>query len=87
MLVSAMTMASGVQDQYKVTDPTMFSIDKSKGMTLPAFAGAQPVRFARPAQDQSAELAQRQSEDSASSTDPNAAMGGQPAMGSNKTTH
>jgi uncharacterized protein YlxW (UPF0749 family) len=87
MLVSAMTMASGVQDQYKVTDPTMFSIDKSKGMTLPAFAGAQPIRFAKPAQDQSAEVAQRQSEHSASSTDPNASMGGQSTMGTNNVTH
>ncbi|MES2464690.1 MAG: DUF881 domain-containing protein [Armatimonadota bacterium] len=87
MLVSAMTMASGVQDQYKVTDPTMFSIDKSKGMTLPAFAGAQPIRFATPAQDKSAELAQRQSESSASSTDPNASMGGQSTMGTNNVTH
>jgi uncharacterized protein YlxW (UPF0749 family) len=87
MLVSAMTMASGVQDQYKVTDPTMFSIDKVKGMTLPAFAGAQPVRFAKPAQDQSAEQAQRQSEDSASSADPNASSGGAPTVGSSKATH
>ena len=87
MLVSAMTMASGVQDQYKVTDPTMFSIDKNTGMTLPAFAGAQPVRFAKPAQDKSAEAAQRQSEDSASSTDPNAAMGGTTPIGTSKTTH
>lgn len=88
MLVSAMTMASGVQDQYKVTDPTMFSIDKNTGMTLPAFAGAQPVRYAKPAQDQSAEKAQRDSEHAASSADANAAMGTAPTMGStNKTTH
>jgi uncharacterized protein YlxW (UPF0749 family) len=87
MLVSAMTMASGVQDQYKVTDPTMFSIDKSKGMTLPAFAGAQPIRFAVPAQDQSAEWAQRQSEDAASSTDPNPTVGGSSSMGSKNATH
>jgi uncharacterized protein YlxW (UPF0749 family) len=86
-LVSGLTMASGVQDQYKVTDPTMFSIDKSKGMTLPAFAGAQPIRFAVPAQDQSAEWAQRKSENAASSTDPNGSTGGTTSMGSKNTTH
>ncbi|MBC8104649.1 MAG: DUF881 domain-containing protein [Cytophagales bacterium] len=87
MLVSAMTMASGLQDQYKVTDPTMFSIDKAKTMTLPAFAGAQPIRFARPAQDQSAEQAQRQSEDAASATDAAAVGAGSPLGSSNTTTH
>jgi uncharacterized protein YlxW (UPF0749 family) len=86
-LVSAMTMASGVQDQYRMTDPTMFSIDKNKGMTLPSFAGPQSIRFARPAQDQSAEKAQRDSEESASSADPNAAAGAPSTMGTSKTTH
>jgi uncharacterized protein YlxW (UPF0749 family) len=87
MLVSAMTMASGVQDQYKVTDPTMFSIDKSKGMTLPAFAGPHAIRYAVPAQDKSAEEAQINSENAARSTDPNASMGESSSIGSKNTTH
>jgi len=86
-LVSALTMASGIQDQYKVTDPSMFSMDKVKGMTLPAFAGSTTVRYAQPAADAKAEQAQRQSEQSATDTDPNAAMGVNPPVSTTNTTH
>lgn len=64
VLVSALMMPSGVSDQYKLTDPSMFSIDKKRGLTLPAFAGATPVRWAQPASDKGAAEAQRKSEQS-----------------------
>lgn len=64
-LVSSLTMANGVQDQYKITDPSMFSMDKAKSLTLPAFAGATPLRYAQPALEGKAEEAQRQSEEAA----------------------
>lgn len=64
-LVSGMTMAGGVQKAYEITDPSMFSIDKAKSLTLPAYAGATPLRHAKPAPEAKAEQAQKQSEDAA----------------------
>lgn len=86
-LLSALMMPNGLQDQYKVTDPSMFGIDKIKSMTLPAFAGAAPIRYAQPAPDAKAEAAQRQSEDAATATDPNAALGISPPLDTKNTTH
>ena len=63
-LSSALTMTNGVNSTF-VNDPTMFSLDKAKNVTLPAFAGATPLRFAQAAPDAKAEQAQRQSEKSA----------------------
>ena len=63
-LLSALTMTGGVSHQF-VNDPSMFGIDKSASLTLPAYAGATPIRFAKPAGDAKAEQAQRQSETSA----------------------
>ena len=63
-LMSALTMTNGVRDKF-LNDPSMFSIDKVKSITLPAYAGATPIRFAQPAGDAKAEQAQRQSETSA----------------------
>nr|CAA9262353.1 Division initiation protein [uncultured Armatimonadetes bacterium] len=62
-LVSSMTMANGVQDAYKMTDPSMFSIDKADAITLPAYAGPTPLRYAREAPKAEAERAQKQSEE------------------------
>lgn len=64
-LQSAVTMANGIADQYKTTDPSMFSVDKADNLTLPAFAGATPLRYAQPAPDAKAEQAQRKSEEAA----------------------
>ena len=58
-------MTGGVSDTYKITDPSMFSIDKVKSLTLPAYAGPTPNRFAKPAPEHKAEQAQKQSEDAA----------------------
>jgi hypothetical protein len=60
-LASSLMMKNGVRDTF-VTDPKMFSLDKLKNVTLPAYAGATPLRFARPAPDAKADEAQRQSE-------------------------
>jgi uncharacterized protein YlxW (UPF0749 family) len=62
-LVSALTMAGGIQNQFP--DAAMFSIDKAASLTLPAFAGAMPLRYAKPAPDAKAEQAQKQSEEAA----------------------
>jgi len=64
-LLSALAISGGVQAQYGLTDPSMFSIDKAKTLTLPAYAGATPVRFAKEASANKAEQAQRQSENTA----------------------
>lgn len=65
-MLSSLMMPGGVSDQYKITDPTMFFIDKAKEMTLPAYSGATPIRYAQPAPEAKAEQAQRESEKSAS---------------------
>lgn len=67
VLFAALTMTGGVSHQF-INDPTMFGIDKAKSLTLPAYAGATPIRFAQPAGDAKAEQAQRQSETSAQSS-------------------
>lgn len=64
-MLSSLTMAGGVTDQYKLTDPSMISIDKSKSQNLPAFSGASPLRYAQRATDAKAQEAQRQSEKAA----------------------
>jgi uncharacterized protein YlxW (UPF0749 family) len=64
-LQGALTLHGGVGDQYKLTDPAMFAIEKNNNLTLPAFAGATPLRFAKPASDTQAAKAQNQSQKSA----------------------
>jgi|GEM_PF-60544 Uncharacterized protein conserved in bacteria len=61
-LVSSLLMPNGLRDQYSITDPSMFSVDKIKSMTLPAYAGATPLRWAEVAPEHEAKQAQRQSE-------------------------
>ncbi len=60
-LLSGMTFAGGVQDAYP--DKSMFSVDKAKNLTLPAYAGPTPVRWAKPATEDKAEQAQKQSDE------------------------
>lgn len=62
---SGLLISNGVADQYKMTDPGMFSIEKNDKVTLPAYAGATPLRFAKPAAENEAEKAQRESQKSA----------------------
>ena len=64
-MVSSLMMPGGVSDQYKITDPTMISVDKAKELTLPAYAGPTPIRHAQPASEAKADQAQRESEKSA----------------------
>lgn len=61
-IFSGFTMPGGVKDQYAMTDPAMFGIEKNKRLTLPAYSGATPLRFAEIATDKKAEQAQRDSE-------------------------
>jgi uncharacterized protein YlxW (UPF0749 family) len=68
VLASSLTMKNGVRDTF-VNDPSMFSVDKMKAVTLPAYAGATPLRYAQPAGEAKAEQAQRQSEDAARSAE------------------
>lgn len=69
-LHSSMLMPNGIADQYKITDSSMFSIEKNDHLTLPAFAGANPLRFAKKASDATAEQAQKQSEAATKSANP-----------------
>jgi uncharacterized protein YlxW (UPF0749 family) len=64
-LQSSLMMPGGVSDQYKITDPSMITVDKVKNQTLPAYAGAMPLRYAQPAPEKSAEQAQKAAEDAA----------------------
>jgi uncharacterized protein YlxW (UPF0749 family) len=64
-LVSSLTMAGGVTEQYKFTDPAMISINKKEFVTVPAFTGATPLRYAKPATEQKAEQARKASEEAA----------------------
>lgn len=64
-LQNSMLMPNGVADQYKLTDASMFSIEKAKSLTLPAFAGATPLRYAKTASDANADKAQKSSEEAA----------------------
>lgn len=64
-LVSSLTMAGGVTDQYKLTDASMITMDKVTNITIPAFNGATPLRYAQPASDAKAEESRRDSEKAA----------------------
>ena len=80
-LLSSLMMANGIADQYKITDPSMFSVDKvadKHGLLLPAYAGATPLRFAEPAPEGKAEQAQRQSEEAAQTGNDASAVDAQP---------
>jgi uncharacterized protein YlxW (UPF0749 family) len=61
-MFSGFTMPGGVKDQYAMTDPSMFAIEKSKALTLPAYSGATPLRWSQIATDKKAQQAQRASE-------------------------
>lgn len=76
-MLSGFTMSGGVKDQYAMTDPAMFEIEKSKSLTLPAYSGATPLRWSQIATDKKAEQAQRASE-SAADTAPDPVSGEAP---------
>ena len=82
-MYSGFTMSGGVKDQYAMTDPAMFAIEKSKRLTLPAYAGATPLRFAEIATEKKAEQAQRASE-TATDTAPDPLTGDAPRNSASK---
>lgn len=59
LIQSGLMMRGGIKDHF--VDQEMISVDKATVLTLPAFSGATPLRFAKPAPEK-AEQAQRQSE-------------------------
>lgn len=61
-MMSGMSMPDGARDQFRMVDPDMFSIDKGESLLVPAYSGATPLRYARPAPEAKAETAQRMSE-------------------------
>ncbi len=66
LIQSGLLMRGGIKDHF--VDPEMISVDKALTLTLPAFSGATPLRFAKPAGELKAEQAQRQSEEAANAT-------------------
>ncbi len=68
-LSAALLLPNGVRDNF-INDPTMFQMDKETSLTLPSFAGATPLRFAKAAADAKAEQAQNKSLQSATNTQP-----------------
>ena len=61
LIQSGLLMRGGIKEHF--VDPEMISVDKAENLTLPAFSGATPLRFAKPAGDVKGEQAQRQSEE------------------------
>ena len=61
-MMSALLINGGARDTISEKDPSMFSVDKSDSLTLPAFSGAAPLRFSKAASEGTADAAQSQSE-------------------------
>ena len=59
-MYSGLTMTGGLKGQYAY--PEMFSIERTKSLTLPAYSGATPLRWSQIATDKKAKQAQRASE-------------------------
>jgi uncharacterized protein YlxW (UPF0749 family) len=66
LIQSGLLMRGGITDHF--VDAGMISVDKATSLTLPAFSGATPLRFAKPAPEQNAEQAQRHSEEAEKAT-------------------
>jgi uncharacterized protein YlxW (UPF0749 family) len=52
-LAKSLTIAGGIADAFKVTDPAMISIQKSKALLIPAYAGAMDYKYAHPVYEES----------------------------------
>ena len=61
-MMSALLINGGARDTIAEKDPSMFSVDKSDSLTLPAFSGAAPLRFSKPATEGKADAALTQAE-------------------------
>ena len=61
-MMSALLINGGARDSIAEKDPAMFSVDKSDLLTLPAFSGAAPMTFSKPAPEGKADAAQSQAE-------------------------
>ncbi|MGC4045387.1 MAG: DUF881 domain-containing protein [Armatimonas sp.] len=61
-MMSALLINGGARDTIAEKDPTMFSVDKFDSLTLPAFAGAAPIRFSHTATEGKADAALNKSE-------------------------
>ncbi|MBB6049722.1 DUF881 domain-containing protein [Armatimonas rosea] len=66
LIQSGLLMRGGIKDHF--VDTEMVTVDKATNLTLPAFSGATPLRFAKPAPEQKAEQAQRQAEEAEKAT-------------------
>lgn len=66
LIQSGLLMRGGIKDHF--VDPEMITVDKAPSLTLPAFSGAAPLRFAKPAPEKKAEQAQRQAEEAEKAT-------------------
>jgi uncharacterized protein YlxW (UPF0749 family) len=61
-MMSALLINGGARDTISEKDPQMFSVDKADALTLPAFAGAAPVRYSKSAPEGKADAALNSSE-------------------------
>ena len=61
-MMSALLINGGARDLIAEKDPSMFSVDKSDSLTLPAFSGAAPMTYSHPASEGTADAAQHQAE-------------------------
>lgn len=65
LIQSGLLMRGGIKDQF--VDPEMIVVDKADSLTLPAYSGATPLQYAKPAPEQKGDQAQRQSEEATKS--------------------
>lgn len=61
-MMSALLINGGARDTIAEKDPSMFNVDKSDSLTLPAFSGAAPLMFSKPASEGKADAALTQAE-------------------------
>lgn len=66
LIQSGLLMRGGIKDHF--IDPEMITVNKSELLTLPAFSGATPLKYAKIAAEQKGDQAQRQSEEATQPT-------------------
>ena len=65
LIHAGLLMRGGIKDHF--IDPEMILVEKADSLTLPAYSGATPLQYAKPAAEQKGDQAQRQSEEATKS--------------------
>lgn len=65
LMQSGLLMRGGIKDHFVSAE--MIMVEKAESLTLPAYSGATPLQYAKPAAEQKGDQAQRQSEEATKS--------------------